>query len=93
MHSMDFYIELHVFGAVPVRKKKLNSRLVWERKTYTKMDQIRFFRGFLILWEREWSRFVQPNPFERFVTRSESCFANIDFTFTSRQPDCTLLQL
>ena len=21
IHSMDFYLELHVFGAVPVRKK------------------------------------------------------------------------
>ena len=32
-------------------------------KTYTKMDQICFFRVFSILWEREWSRFVWPNPF------------------------------
>ena len=38
------------------------------RKTYTKMDQIRFFRVFSILWVREWSRFVWPNPFELFVT-------------------------
>ena len=22
IHSMDFYLELHIFGAVPVRKKK-----------------------------------------------------------------------
>ena len=28
-----------------------------------------FFCFFSILWEREWSRFVWPNPFERFVTR------------------------
>ena len=27
-----------------------------------------FFCIFSILWEREWSRFVQPNLFERFVT-------------------------
>ena len=32
------------------------------------MDQIRFFRVFSILWVREWSRFVWPNPFELFVT-------------------------
>ena len=36
------------------------------------MDQIRFFLFFPILWEREWSRFVQPNPFERFVTRLQT---------------------
>ena len=35
------------------------------------MDQIRFF-FFSILWEREWSRFVEPNPFERFVTRLQT---------------------
>ena len=38
------------------------------RKAYTKMGQIRFFRVFSILWVREWSRFVWPNPFELFVT-------------------------
>ena len=27
-----------------------------------------FFSGFSILWVREWSRFVWPNPFELFVT-------------------------
>ena len=27
---------------------------------------------FSILWEREWSRFVQPNPFERLVTRLQT---------------------
>ena len=27
-----------------------------------------FFSGFSILWIREWSRFVWPNPFELFVT-------------------------
>ena len=27
-----------------------------------------FFRVFSILWVREWSRFVWPNPFELFVT-------------------------
>ena len=43
-------------------------RLLCIRKTYTKMDQIRFFRVFSILWVREWSRFVWPNPFELFVT-------------------------
>ena len=32
------------------------------------MDQIRFFRVFSILWVREWSKFVWPNPFELFVT-------------------------
>ena len=32
------------------------------------MDQIRFFRVFSILWVREWSRFVWPNPFELFIT-------------------------
>ena len=37
-------------------------------KLYTKMDQFRFFRVFSILWVREWSRFVWPNPFELFVT-------------------------
>ena len=31
-----------------------------------------FFLFFSILWEREWSRFVQPNPFERFVTRLQT---------------------
>ena len=31
------------------------------------MDQIRYFVYFSILWEREWSRFVKPNPFGRFV--------------------------
>ena len=43
-------------------------RLLCIRKTYTKMDQIRFFRVFSILWVREWSRFVWPNSFELFVT-------------------------
>ena len=42
-------------------------RLLCIRKTYTKMDQIRFSRVFSILWVREWSRFVWPNPFEFFV--------------------------
>ena len=46
----------------------LNGRLLCIRKTYTKMDQIRFFRLFSILWVREWSKFVWPNPFELFVT-------------------------
>ena len=45
-----------------------SGRLLCIRKTYTKMDQIRFFRVFSILWVREWSRFVWPNPFELFVT-------------------------
>ena len=36
------------------------------------MDQIRFFGVFSILWVREWSRFVWPNPFELFVT-GHSC--------------------
>ena len=31
-----------------------------------------FFSGFSIFWEREWSRFVYPNPFERFVTRLQT---------------------
>ena len=43
-----------------------SGRLLWEGNIYTKMDQVRFF--FPILWEREWSRFVKPNPFELFVT-------------------------
>ena len=46
----------------------LFGRLLCIRKTYTKMDQIRFFRVFSILWVQEWSRFVWPNPFELFVT-------------------------
>ena len=33
-----------------------------------------FFCFFSILWEREWSRFVWPNPFERFVTRLQTDF-------------------
>ena len=36
------------------------------------MDQIRFIRVFSILWVREWSRFVWPNPFELFVTRLQT---------------------
>ena len=36
----------------------VQGRLLWERKTHTKMDQIRFFFVLSILWEREWSRFV-----------------------------------
>ena len=31
-----------------------------------------FFVYFWILWEREWSRFVYPNPVERFVTRLQT---------------------
>ena len=31
-----------------------------------------FFSFLSILWEREWSRFVQPNPFERFLTRLQT---------------------
>ena len=30
------------------------------------------FLFFKILWERELSRFVKPNPFERFVTRLQT---------------------
>ena len=37
-------------------------------KNLYKNDQIRFFRVFSILWVREWSRFVWPDPFELFVT-------------------------
>ena len=47
-------------------------RLLCIRKTYTKMDQIRVFRVFSILWVREWSRFVWPNPFELFATRLQT---------------------
>ena len=35
-------------------------------------DPFFVFLFFSILWEREWSRLVYPNPFERFVTRLQT---------------------
>ena len=50
----------------------ISPTLMGTKNVYENVPNPFFSVFFSILWEREWSRFVEPNPFERFVTRLQT---------------------